>query len=74
MLAVIGAYAGQEVTGDGNIASGQNAGLPPELRDAARRLLGSESFARRLDDVAYEAGGIFDGQRTFSDDDLAGFR
>ena len=56
------------------IASGQNAGLPPELRDAARRLLGSESFARRLDDVAYEAGGIFDGQRTFSDDDLAGFR
>ena len=56
------------------IVSGNNAGLPPELRAAAGRLLGSSSFAGRLDNVASEMGGIFDGQRTFSDDDLAGYR
>lgn len=56
------------------IASGNNPGLPPELRAAAQRLLGSSSLQRRVDDVSWEAGGIFDSQRTFSNSDLAGFR
>lgn len=56
------------------IASGQNAGLPPELREAAQRLLGDDQFAERVDAVSWETGGLFDGQRTFSNDDLAGFR
>jgi len=56
------------------IASSRNSGLPPELRTAAQRLLSSSSFASRLDDVSWESGGMFDGQRTFSNDDLAGFR
>lgn len=55
------------------IASGQNPSLPPELRAAAGRLLGSSSFAERVDDVSYEMGG-FGGGRTFSNDDLAGYR
>ena len=55
------------------IASGQNSSLPSELRAAAGRLLGSSSFAERVDDVSYEMGG-FGGGRTFSNDDLAGYR
>jgi hypothetical protein len=56
------------------ITSSANSGLPPELRSAAQRLLGSSSFAGRLDAVSWESGGVFDSQRTFSNDDLAGFR
>ena len=56
------------------IASGNNSGLPTELRSAARRLLNNNSFAKKVDNVASEAGAIFDGQRTFSNADLSGFR
>lgn len=56
------------------IAGGNNANLPPELRAAAQRLLGSSSLQENVDSVSWETGGMFDSQRTFSNADLAGYR
>jgi hypothetical protein len=54
------------------IVSNQNRGLPPELREAAGRLLNDSGFADRVDRVSMEMGG-WGGGETFSNDDLAGY-